>query len=55
MSSVALLRGINLGKINKVDMKSLKHSLKNWAFIMYVHIFKQETLFLITVNVAREN
>ncbi len=32
MSSVALLRGINLGKINKVDMKSLKQLFEELGF-----------------------
>ena len=32
MSSVALLRGINLGKLNKVDMKSLKHLFEELGF-----------------------
>lgn len=32
MSSVALLRGINLGKLNKVDMKSLKLLFEELGF-----------------------
>jgi len=32
MSYVALLRGINLGKINKVDMKSLKQLFEHLGF-----------------------
>lgn len=33
MSAVALLRGINLGKINKVDMKSLKLLFEELGFL----------------------
>ena len=33
MTAVALLRGINLGKINKVDMKSLKLLFEELGFL----------------------